>query len=332
MKKIIFLFLQVVICGSISAQIWSNPITGTNPNLDNPYTTGQTVDPNITVSGIGRGSGISGASANDRYSASGWNTSIPATLDINDYFYFTLTPNAGYQIDFSSFTYTAQRSNSGPQNFSFRSSLDNFATDIGAPTATGTTIVLSATQFQNITAPITFRLYGYGATGGAGTFSVNDFQFVAGVALPVTFGEIQVTQSAERLNIQWSTLTETNNDHFDVEVSQNGKDFTKIATIKSKAVNGNSATPLQYEFTTPVSAMALAAISAFLAILSIGIKNRSSQIAILSITLLITIFFVSCQKGNNVGREAASKIFVRVVQVDIDGTKSYSKIVKAIEE
>ncbi len=332
MKKIIFLFLQIVICGTTSAQIWSNPITGTTPNLDNPYTTGQIVNPNITVSGIGRGNGISGASANDRYSASGWNTSIPAALDINDYFYFTLTPNAGYQIDFSSFTYTAQRSNSGPQNFSFRSSLDNFVTNIGTPTATGTTIALSAPQFQNITAPITFRLYGYGAVGGAGSFSVNDFQFAASVALPVTFDKVQATQSNGQLKVLWITSSETNNDHFDVEVSKDGKGFTKIATIKSKAVSGNSSTPLQYEFTTPVGAMALAAISTFLAILSIGVKNRGRQTTILFITLLTTIFFISCQKGNIVQREAANKIFVRVAQVDIDGTKSYSKIVKVIEE
>ena len=49
--------------------IFENPITGTNPNLNNPYTAGQIVNSNITVSGIGRGSGITGTNANDRYNA-----------------------------------------------------------------------------------------------------------------------------------------------------------------------------------------------------------------------------------------------------------------------
>ena len=45
------------------------------------------------------------------------------------------------------------------------------------PTATGTTIDLSGPAFQGVTAPIEFRLYGWGGTGASGTFSVNDFTF-----------------------------------------------------------------------------------------------------------------------------------------------------------
>ena len=33
--------------------IWTNPITGTNPATANPYTTGQTVNSNLTATGIG---------------------------------------------------------------------------------------------------------------------------------------------------------------------------------------------------------------------------------------------------------------------------------------
>lgn len=163
-------------------------------------------------------------------------------------------------------------------------------------------------------------------------YRIDDILVTSATPLPVTFDKVQATQSNGQLKVLWLTSSETNNDHFDVEVSKNGKDFTKIATIKSKAVSGNSSTPLQYEFTTPVSAISLAAISLFLAILSIGVKNRGRQATLLFTTLLTTIFFISCQKGNIVQREAANKIFVRVAQVDIDGTKSYSKIVKVIEE
>jgi hypothetical protein len=103
--------------GSFGQSIWTNPITGTNPNTDNPYTTGQTVDPNITVSGIVRGTGATGANANNRYNASSWDT---GALDLTAYFEWTLTPNVGCEIDFTSFVYTGQASGTGPTKFVFQ--------------------------------------------------------------------------------------------------------------------------------------------------------------------------------------------------------------------
>jgi len=175
MKRFLLSIFITSVALSINAQsIFTNPITGSNPSADNPYTTGQTVNANITVTGIGRGSGISANAGSDRYNANSWNT---ATLDQNAYFQWTLTPNAGFEIDFVSFVYTGQRSNTGPNSFAFRSSLDGYTANIGTPTATGTTINLSASTYQNICGSITFRLYGWGATSSAGTFSVNSFTF-----------------------------------------------------------------------------------------------------------------------------------------------------------
>lgn len=154
--------------------IFTNPITGVNPNLSNPYTTGQVVDPNLTVSGIGRGAGAIGTGATNRYNANSWNT---ATIDLDAYFEFTLTPNSGYLIDFLSFSYTGERSGTGPTSFAFRSSVDGYTSNIGAPTATGTTISLASAAYQGISSAITFRIYGWGASGAPGTFSINDFTF-----------------------------------------------------------------------------------------------------------------------------------------------------------
>ena len=159
--------------------IFDNPITDTNPNTNDPYIIGQTVNANIIVSGIGRGIGISGTNANNRYNANSWNT---VSLDNTAYFYFTITPNTGYQISFVSFVYNGQASGTGPTSFAFRSSLDGFVSDIGTPTASGATINLSATLFQNVTTPITFRIYGWGASGSSGTFSINDFTFNGSVS------------------------------------------------------------------------------------------------------------------------------------------------------
>lgn len=151
-----------------------NDITGDDPGLQSPYTEGMSVDSNATASGIDRGSGITGRSGDDRYNAKSWST---GARDADDYFTFTMDANDGYEIDFTSFTYTGQASSQGPQSFELRSSLDNYSSTIGSPTADGTTIDLSAAEFQDITGPVEFRLYGYDAGSNSGTFSVNDYKF-----------------------------------------------------------------------------------------------------------------------------------------------------------
>lgn len=158
--------------------IWTNPITGTNPGLSNPYTAGQTVDPSLTVSGIGHSATTTGTSANDRYNVNGWDA---VSFDNTRYIEWTLTPANGDAINFSSLIYSSQKSGSGPGNFAIRSSADNFATDIANPGATGTTLSLAGAQFQGVASAITFRLYGWGATGPGGTFSVNDFTFTGNI-------------------------------------------------------------------------------------------------------------------------------------------------------
>ncbi|WP_379965023.1 InlB B-repeat-containing protein [Epilithonimonas sp. UC225_85] len=199
--------------------IWNNPITGTNPGQSTGfYTTGDVKNANIIVSGISKGSGITGAAANDRYSASAWSTT---TLDANDYFEFTLTPNTNYKIDFDSFAYTGQISG-GASNHAFRSSLDGFISNIGTPTVSGTTINLSGAAYQNITTPITFRFYTYGVSASTRTFSINDFDFkgnVLAACVPASLTAFPTTGPAGTV------------------VTITGSDFTAASTVKFGTVD-----------------------------------------------------------------------------------------------
>ncbi|MFM9984311.1 MAG: T9SS type A sorting domain-containing protein [Flavobacteriales bacterium] len=167
---------------TIPSAIWNNAITGTNPNNNNPYTTGDNVASNLTVSGITRGNGLNGQNQNNRFTASNWSTN--GTINNNDYFEFTLTPASGYSIHFTSFAYTGQVS-AGSPSFVFRSSIDSYTANIGTPTTSGTSISLSASAYQNITSAITFRFYGYNMAAGATQYSINDFIFTGSV-VPVT--------------------------------------------------------------------------------------------------------------------------------------------------
>ena len=174
-RKLFSLIFFSLSAFTLSAQttLWTNPISGTNPNSNNPYTIGQTVNPFITVTGIGRGAGITGANANNRYNASGWQSGN-FNISNNDYFTFSLAPLAGYRINLSSFVYTGQ-SDFGPLSFVFRHSSSGFATNIGTPDADGTTISLTAAAYQGLSANSEFRYYGYNSLGL--NYSINDFTF-----------------------------------------------------------------------------------------------------------------------------------------------------------
>jgi hypothetical protein len=165
-----------------AASIWTNPITGTNPGASNPYTTGDVKNANITVTGIGRGTSLSASNANNIYNTSGWSTA--ATIDLNGYFNFTITPIMGYKVSMNNFTYTTTSGSRPPASFAFRSDAnsDNFTNGIGAPNVGGTTISLTASPYQNLNAATTFRLYGWNrANGGGGTWAINDFTFSGSV-------------------------------------------------------------------------------------------------------------------------------------------------------
>ncbi len=240
MKQVCSTLLMTIIFGQAFTQsIFNNPITGTNPNSSNPYTTGQTVSAGITVSGIGRGSGITGSNTNNRYNATGWNS---AALDANDYYEFIITPNAGSGINFIGLQITLQHSSTGPANYVLRCGTDAFTSNIGtlvSNTTTGAinTISLTAPAYQHITSAITFRVYAWGASSAAGSFSVNDFDFTGAAAvLPVTLSYFTgVAQNTFHV-LSWKTETVVEPGAvFNVERSANGQQFISVYRIAATA-------------------------------------------------------------------------------------------------
>lgn len=158
--------------------IFKNDITHSDPSQFNPFSIGQVTDANITATGIGRGPGLIASPSADIYRVTGWDT--PA-VDLTAYLEFTITPNTGFKINFSTQEFKCNLS--GAPNLTpylIRSSLDNYTTNIPFSQATfaaPTIVNLSAASFQNITTPITFRIYPFGGVGTTATFSINDFTF-----------------------------------------------------------------------------------------------------------------------------------------------------------
>ncbi len=172
-----------------------------------------TIDPgpNPTVSGLAFGSfkaiGLgSNPSAAGRFAYNYWslgansnNNDFTGTIDLNKYYEVTITPDNNAKLTFSLIEFVAQRSATGPRQWSVRSSLDNFQTNIAASVSnanvrlTGNNIfqitdrtytsqlignkLLMDNSFANIGSSISFRFYAFNAESNTGSFSLNTVRF-----------------------------------------------------------------------------------------------------------------------------------------------------------
>lgn len=172
-------------------------------------------------------------------------------------------------------------------------------------------------------------LVGASLSSVGGTTSSGSIQvYESAQAMPVLWDAVNATISNEQLTVSWTTSSETNNDRFEVEASKNGSDFTKIATVASKAANGNSSTAISYTLTADVNGMVAIAGWGVLSFLAMPIANKKLRGII--VLCILSVILYSCSKNNtdqlNIGE---SKVYIRIAQVDKDGTKTYSKTVLA---
>jgi Secretion system C-terminal sorting domain len=105
-----------------------------------------------------------------------------ATIDLNKYFQFRVTPNSGFIVNISEITFQIRNSTTGPTAWILRSSVDNFATNIATSSALITTTfaqntsgsLASNTNLQGVGSGIIFRLYGVSATNTSGNIRVDN--------------------------------------------------------------------------------------------------------------------------------------------------------------
>jgi len=66
--------------------------------------------------------------------------------------------------------------------------------------------------------------------------------------LAVALTDFTVASNGKKNVLKWSTATEQNNSHFQVQRSPDADRFTTISTINTKAANGNSSLRLNYDY------------------------------------------------------------------------------------
>ncbi|MFT3903197.1 MAG: hypothetical protein QM727_08485 [Niabella sp.] len=148
--------------------------------------------------------------------------------------------------------------------------------------------------------------------------------------LPVFFGFVSAVLSGDVLLVDWSSISETYNSHFEIEISKDGKNFVRIGTVKSKAENGNSPMGISYSFSTGLSGVVAGFSMLFLTLLVPGFRKYKYLFVTLTV-LGVGLYNFSCSKQNK-DTLASEKVYVRVAQVDKDGIKKYSKVVRAVRK
>ena len=147
--------------------------------------------------------------------------------------------------------------------------------------------------------------------------------------LPVSFGAFTAVIKDGRLLVNWSTETETSNDHFLIQLSADGVQWQTVQTVQSKAAGGNSNTVLEYSSTLPLTAAGVSAGFLLLGLLATGRKKRK---ALITASVLCCALAFSCSKRDIAKTIGDGKLFVRIIQVDKDGTQRASKVIRAVQE
>jgi len=119
-------------------------------------------------------------------SSTGIATTLSQAVTSNYYIEFTLTPASGYIVTPTSLSFIWDRSNTGPNGLTLRSSVDGFTNNIGSVSGLATSntsnfTTLTISGVSDLTGTTTFRLYGTGATATGGT---GGFDTVAAAVQP----------------------------------------------------------------------------------------------------------------------------------------------------
>ena len=133
-----------------------------------------------TVGSMSRGPGLTANSFAGAFNSKAWTTA--AAIDATDYYSFSIAPNSGFGMTMTSLSLDERRSLTGIRNWSVRSSLDSFSSDLASFTVldndevrTGQSTGLG-TAFQDLTSSLEFRIYGFASESGTGTWRIDNVQ------------------------------------------------------------------------------------------------------------------------------------------------------------
>jgi len=147
--------------------------------------------------------------------------------------------------------------------------------------------------------------------------------------LPVKLTEFTASLSKSGvLKANWKTASETNNSHFILQASQDGESWKDLIVKKADAHNAAGGT---YQVEVNIGTLTVAGFG-LLGILLLPFSNRRYRL--LACLAVAVIFVTSCAKNTETNQidlhtdktlEVGNVIYVRLLQVDLDGASTYSE-------
>jgi len=171
----------IVVTSNLGAAIVTYQISDANSSVSSsisPIGSGNFSASTLTVNGVTASASLGLTPPPDQgyFFFDGWST---GGIDTSKYYSFTITPNSGFQIDFSTVAYTL--SSEEASTYELRSSVDTFSSTLATHTLNPGVTRDQNTFADNLslgvqTVPVTFRLYGYNSNLSEGLAN-NDFAF-----------------------------------------------------------------------------------------------------------------------------------------------------------
>ena len=165
------------------------------------------------------------------------------------------------------------------------------------------------------------------------TITGDSFDASCQATLPVVFGPVSAFIDGNTLTAYWSSLKETNNHHFEVLASTDGRNFVKLGETGSLARDGNSDEKIDYSFSLDIGSKLALGVS-LISMLAAGVsyRRRRRWQSLVFAGVFIAGLLVACSRQDEVVTDKGRQVFVRIVQVDIDGKSDTSKVVQAVRK
>jgi len=162
----------------------------------------------VSATDIARSVNVSAHSGTNSMNSTNWSTA--PTIDLGKYYEFGLTAEPGFTLSLTSLVIGMTRTTAGPANFAVRSSLDSFASDIFTGLVPTNVVKITnnfGLEFENLSGPVDFRVYGYNATGVEGRFRLLGSPVTSdSEALVITGTAVPEPSSAILIGVSFATL------------------------------------------------------------------------------------------------------------------------------
>ena len=142
---------------------------------------------------------------------------------------------------------------------------------------------------------------------GLGLTDLGSDRFPTQTTLPVSLGGFSVSRQNNNAMLSWTTVTEINTDHFEIERSFDGISFSQVGT---KAAAGNTTDQRNYQFADPIGSLSAAVI--YYRIRTVDQDGKASYSNIVALRIGGTV------KGFNVYPNP----FVNDLRIELDAAKA----------